>query len=124
MKEYTVVVRDRPGELARVTEALAASAVNITAIASEGAHEECFLRIVTNDVNTTNRALKAVGLRFKTSDLLVVDLIDRPGELAKVAKRLAKASVNVQSIYLLGSKDGRTQLGMVVDDLEKAKRLV
>lgn len=124
MKEYKVSVGSGPGELARVTEVLAASAVNITAIASEGAHERSFLRVVTNDLNTTAKALGNAGLEFEANDLLVLDLIDRPGELAKVARRLAKADISVESIYILGSKDGRTQLALVVDDLEQAKKLV
>lgn len=120
MKEFKVLVADRPGELARVTETLANNAVNIRAIASESKHEASFLRIVTNDVATTEKALRTAGLKFETSDILTLDLMDRPGELSKVAKRLARAGINVQSLYLLGSKNGRTEIAMVVDDPEKA----
>ena len=121
MKEFKVFVKDKPGELARVTEALAEHAVNIRAIASEGGHESSFLRIVTNDVATTEKAFKLAGIKNEANDILTVDLIDRPGELAKIARRLARAGVNVESIYILGSKNGKTEVGMVVSDMEKAK---
>ncbi|HTD81307.1 MAG TPA: ACT domain-containing protein [Thermoplasmata archaeon] len=121
MKEFKVFVKDKPGELARVTEALAEHAVNIRAIASEGGHESSFLRIVTNDVATTEKAFKLAGIKNEANDLLTVELIDRPGELAKIARRLARAGVNVESIYILGSKNGKTEVGMVVSDMEKAK---
>jgi len=121
MKEFKVFVKDKPGELARVTEALAEHAVNIRAIASEGGHESSFLRIVTNDVATTEKAFKVAGIKNEANDLLTVELIDRPGELAKIARRLARAGVNVESIYILGSKNGKTEVGMVVSDMEKAK---
>jgi len=121
MKEFKVFVADKPGELARVTEALSGAAVNIRAIASESKHDSSFLRVVTSDVQTTEKALGTAGLKFELSDILTMDLLDRPGELAKVAKRLARAGVNVHSIYILGSKDGRTEIALVVDNPERAK---
>lgn len=120
MKEFRVFVADRPGELARVTEALASAAVNIRAIASETKRDTSFLRVVTNDVATTQKALQMAGLKFETSEIMTVDLLDRPGELAKVARRLARAGINIHSLYLLGSREGRTEIAMVVDDVGKA----
>ncbi len=124
MEEFKVYVENRPGELARVTEALATSAVNIRAIASEEGSENSFLRIVTNDISTTRRALDNGGFKFQEEEIMVVDLMDRPGELAKIARRLARGSVNVNSIYILGSKDGRTQVALTVDNKDKARNLL
>jgi hypothetical protein len=121
MKEFKVFVQDKPGELARVTEALATNAVNIRAIASESKHDTSFLRVVTNDVTTTEKALRSAGLRFDVSEIMTLDLVDRPGELAKVARRLARAGINVSSLYILGSKNGRTEIAMVVDDMTRAQ---
>ena len=121
MKEFKVFVADKPGELARVTEALANAAVNIRAIASESKHESTYLRVVTSDVQTTEKALSNSGLKYELSDILSLELIDRPGELAKVARRLARAGINVHSIYILGSKNGRTEIALVVDNIERAK---
>lgn len=118
--EFKVFVMDRPGELARVTDALSNAAVNIRAIASEAKHESSFLRIVTNDVATTEKALRTAGMKYEMSEIMTLDLVDRPGELAKIAKRLSRAGINVHSLYLLGSKNGRTEIAMVVDDLAKA----
>ena len=124
MKEFKIFVNNKPGELARVTEALAASAVNIKAIASEGANEKPFLRIVTTDATTTERALKTAGFGFDLHETLDVELMDRPGELAKIARRLARQGVNVESIYILGSSDGKTHIAMTVSDLERAKSAI
>ena len=121
MKEFKVFVQDKTGELARVTEALANQAVNIRAISSEGGHESSFLRIVTNDVATSEKAFKLAGLKYEANDIMNVELMDRPGELAKIARRLARGGVNVESLYILGSKNGKTEIAMVVSDPEKAK---
>src|SRR5205823_10799104 len=68
MKEFKVFVADKTGELARVTEALAGAAVNIRAIASESKHDNSFLRVVTSDVQTTEKALSLAGLKFELND--------------------------------------------------------
>lgn len=124
MKEFKIFVKHKPGELARVAETLAGSAVNIKAIASESIGEQALLRVVTNDVNTTTKALSESGTKYKQNDILTVSLIDRPGELAKVAKKLGKAKINIESIYILGQKEGKTELALVVDDMKKAGELL
>jgi len=121
MKEFRVFVADRPGELARVTEALSTAAVNIRAIASESKHDASFLRVVTQDVATTEKALTNAGMKYELNEILNLELLDRPGELAKISRRLARASIDVHSIYILGSKNGRTEIALVVDDMDKAK---
>jgi hypothetical protein len=119
--EFKVFVADKPGELARVTEALAGAAVNIRAIASESKHDNSFLRVVTSDVQTTEKALSTAGLKYELNEILGLELLDRPGELSKVARRLSRAGINVHSIYILGSKNGRTEIALTVDNPERAK---
>lgn len=116
MKEFKVYSENKRGELAKIAEALAQSSVNIEAIASENSHPKSFLRVVTNDVNTTKKALSRAGYEFEEKTILVAELIDRPGELAKLARRMARAGVNIESIYLL--EKGRVAL--VVDNWEAA----
>ncbi|MCJ2670122.1 MAG: hypothetical protein LN416_06400 [Candidatus Thermoplasmatota archaeon] len=120
MKEFKVYSDNKRGELAKIAEALAQSSVNIEAIASENSHPESFLRIVTNDVNTTKRALSRAGYKYDEKNIIVLDLIDRPGELAKLAKRMTRAGVNIESIYLLE----KARVAMAVDDLEKAMNVI
>jgi hypothetical protein len=122
LHEFKVFLSNKPGELARVTEALAARAVNIMAIASESGTDRPFLRIVTNDASTAQKALNTAGFSFEQNGVISVELLDRPGELAKIAKRLARAQVNVESLYIIGKKSGKTELAVAVDDEKKAKK--
>jgi len=76
MKEFKIFVHNKTGELARVTEALATHAVNIKAISSEGGSDKAFLRIITGDVSTTERALKNAGQRCDAiSSILVMESV-------------------------------------------------
>jgi hypothetical protein len=121
MKEFKIFVEHKPGELAKVTEALANRAVNIKAIASEANGNKASLRVVTNDINTTIAALKEAGSQYEERDIMTLTLLDRPGELSKVAKKLGKAKINIESIYILGQKDGKTDVALVVDNMKKAQ---
>ena len=123
-KEFKIFVQNKPGELARVTEALAAGPVNIKAIASEFGNERPFFRVVTNDVATTERSLKNAGLQYELQDIMNIELMDRPGELAKIARRLARAGINVESVYILSTKGGKTDLALNVSDWGKAQQVL
>lgn len=114
-------MQNKPGELAKICEVLGSNGVNIKAIASERQHSRPQIRIVTDDEATTKSSLKKVGVSFELKNVLTVSLSDRPGELGKMARRLAKAMVNVDSIYIISKENGMTEMALTVDNLKKAK---
>lgn len=123
MKQFEILINDRPGELAKVTDALATNGVNIMAIASERC-ESPIIRIVTDDEQSTRSALKKANMKFKENELIVIELQDRPGELSKMAKRLANSGVNVESIHILSKGTSTTSIALVVDDHKKASGIL
>lgn len=123
MKQFNVFVDDKVGELARVTEALAASAINIRGLATDKMGERPAVKIVTDDENSTRKALARAGMEFQESEIVLIDLIDRPGEIAKAARKVAMAGVNISSVFLIGKKDTPVAMAIVADDSKKAKTL-
>jgi len=74
---------------------------------------------------TAKAALSRVsGVSYELKDVIVVRLQDKPGELAKLTKRLARAAINVDSIYILGKERGITEMVLSVDDFKKAEELL
>lgn len=121
MKEFDVYVQNKPGELAKVCELLGNQGVNIRAIASERGSPKPMIRVVTDDETTTKAALARSGISYDLRDVVSVRMVDRPGELGKIARKLAKAMVNVDSIYILGKEGSATDIAFTVDNLEKAQ---
>ncbi|HUS56710.1 MAG TPA: ACT domain-containing protein [Thermoplasmata archaeon] len=121
MKEFDVYVQNKPGELAKVCELMGANGVNIKAIASERAQSKPQIRIVTDDEATARAALSKAGIPHELKDVIHLKIIDRPGELGKIARKLARVMVNVDSIYILSKENGMTEMALTVDDLEKAQ---
>lgn len=124
MRQFEVHVENKVGELARVTEALAQSAINIRGLATEGASSRPVIKVITDDENSTRKALSRAGLEFSESEVLLIDLIDRPGEIAKIARRAEKAGVNINSVYLIGKKGTPAAIALGTDDTKAAKKLL
>jgi hypothetical protein len=124
MRQFDVLVEDKIGELARVTEALAQSAINIRGLATDKLGPKPSVKIITDDEVSTRKALAKAGLQFNEHEVLVLDLIDRPGEIAKIARKAARAGVNINSVFLIGKKDTPAALAVVTNDIKKAEPLL
>ena len=124
MKQFNVFVDDKVGELARVTEVLAQSAINIRGLATDKVGPRPAVKVITDDESSTRKALSKAGFQFEESEVLVLDLIDRPGEIAKIARRVSKAGVNINSVFLIGKKDTPAALAIVTSDSKKARKFI
>ena len=122
--EFDVVVPDRPGELGRIAAALAGKDVNIDAIAAHTAFGKGYVAVLPAEPKRARDALREAGFTFNEKTVLTVQLEDKPGTLADLAKRLGGAGVSITSVVPIGTGEGRVQLAIGVDDLDKARRLV
>ncbi|MEM5814597.1 MAG: hypothetical protein QXD77_02170 [Candidatus Aenigmatarchaeota archaeon] len=116
-KEFDIALEDRVGALADVCEMLATNGVNIKAISADGGRG---VRLVTSDEKTTRNLLEKAKLLFNESDVISLELLDRPGELAKVSRLLAKEKVNIQSAYMLGGNGEMKDMILKVSDVSGA----
>ncbi len=123
MKQFNVFVDDKVGELARVAEALAQNAINIRGLATDKVGPRQAVKVITDDEQSTKKALTKAGFEFEEAEVILIDLIDRPGEIAKVAKRASKEGLNINSVFVIGKKGTPAALALVTDEPKKAKRI-
>ena len=117
-KNLTIHLEDRPGALAEMGEALGKSVVNIDGICGVSCEGVGVLHILVEDAAAAHSAIERAGFEVQDErDVLVVNIVDRPGELGDIARKLANAGVNLDLLYLTANMD----LVIGVDDLEKAK---
>jgi hypothetical protein len=118
--EFVVKIADRPGQLAALTSALADAKVQLRGI---GANKGSVGIIVADkDTAKARRALKKGGYRAKEQKAVEVRLQDKPGSLARSAKRFGKAKVNISSVYVLSPGRGSVGVAYAVKDARGAKR--
>jgi len=76
------------------------------------------LHILVEDAAAARSAVEQAGFNVQAErDVLVVNIVDRPGELGNIARKLANAGINLDLLYLTANMD----LVIGVDDLEKAR---
>lgn len=121
---FRVTLEHVPGSLARVTGALAQEGVNLEASGGEALGGEGRVTLLTSDTGATREVLSRAKVEFEEVELLLVTLQDNPGALASIAKRLAEAGVNITGLVQLSRSTGRSELGFVVDDPEKARPIL
>jgi hypothetical protein len=124
LKQFDVMIQDKPGEVSHVAEALTKGAVNIRGIATEHGPTSPVLHIITDDDASTRKALTSNGFQFKEKDILVVGLQNKAGELAKITKRLERGGVNIDSLFILVSGSSQTEIAIGVDRLTEAQKLL
>ncbi len=116
-KEFDIALEDKVGALADVCDMLAQNGVNIKAISADGGRG---VRLVTSDDKTTRDLLQKAKLIFNESDVVSLQLLDRPGELAKVSRLLAREKVNIQSAYMLGGNGETKDMILKVSNVSDA----
>lgn len=119
--DLTVVLRDQPGELARLGESTGAAGVNIQGMCAFTGEGRGIIHVLIAD-EAVERAVTAVeeaGLGVvDRREVLVIDIEDRPGSLGELARELADASVNIELMY---TTFGGVNVVIATDDLENVR---
>ena len=117
----TVTIEDKPGALGRCFLALAERGVNILAFQSYVEEGESLARILVDDPASAKAVLGGLRMIFEETDVAVIRLAHRPGELGRAASRLGEEQINIDYSYC-GLEPG-SALALVVfgvDNLTKA----
>ena len=121
LKDLTIILEDRPGTLAMVGEALGKAGVNIDGICLMTSEGMGVVHVLVEDAVKARQALEASRIPVSGGlEVLVLEVEDRPNTLGDVARRLAKAGVNIHLVYLATS----TRLVIGVNDVEKARSIL
>ncbi len=113
VKQLSFMMPDRAGLLSDITTALSNSKVNISNICAYGMEGQATFMLTTDSNAKAKKAIAPLGVELKEEDVLVVEMSNKPGELQKVAKKLADAGINI--LYMYGTTTGgRTASGIMV----------
>jgi len=117
--DLTVVLKDKPGQLATRGGATGEVGVNIEAMCAFTGEGRGIIHLLVAD-DTVKRAVTALtdaGMGVADQrEVLVVDVADRPGSLAELARQLAAANVNIELLYTTFGK-----LVIATDDMASAR---
>ena len=109
-KQLAIFLDNRPGTLARLADELAKAKINIFAISTSDTVDHSVIRLVVNDHRKALLLFEEHGTLVVEDDVLLVEGTNKPGELARIAHRLAEAKVNIEYCYSATPADARNGL--------------
>jgi hypothetical protein len=124
-KQLSVFLANKPGTLADVCNELAKADINIFALTISDTADHSVVRLVVSDPDKAVAIFEERGVLVVGSKVLAIENNNKPGALAKLAAKLAKAKINIEYAYLAtspGTKKGL--LIMRVDDTKRALKIL
>jgi hypothetical protein len=122
MRDIVLHLTHRPGELARIANALSRLGVNLKSLAGLTLGNQGVIHLLPDDIEAARSALEQANIRFEENELHTVLLENKAGEVADLAGKLANANVNLHAIYVVGLDGDLVELALAVDDVKKAKK--
>ncbi|NJD30246.1 MAG: ACT domain-containing protein [Chloroflexi bacterium] len=122
--QFVVQLKNEPGSMAVLAEALAARGVDLRAIGGGGIGDSGHVIMTTADDDTTRQVLDAGGYHYIEGESILAEVDDRPGGMARIARALADAGVNIHGHLFLGRWGDRAMFAFVVDQPELARPIL
>lgn len=123
-RQFVVQVSNKPGEMARLAEEMAARSVDLRAIGGGGLGDVGHFILTTADDAGARAVLDDGGWTYLEGESILTEVDDRPGGMAHIARALADAGVNVYGHLFIGRWSDRATFAFVVDDPEKARPIL
>jgi hypothetical protein len=120
VKQLSVFIENKAGRVSEVTDVLGSAGVNIRGFSVSDTADYGIVRLVVDDPERGMQVLQEAGFTVKESEVICIELPDKPGGLAGVLKIISDAGVNIEYVYSLVS----TYVVVNVTDIARALRLL
>lgn len=110
LKQISVFLENQPGRLTVPCDALARAGVNILTLSLADTQNFGILRIIVAEWEKALEALTSAGMVVKTTDVVAIEVPDRPGGLAGILHIVEKAGINVDYMYAFTARRGRDSI--------------
>jgi hypothetical protein len=121
---FIVELKNKPGEVARIAEAIAHKGIDITGFAGTTIGDRGSVVLITNDEATTRKVLSEAKDSFREVEIVPAGLDARPGSLAEAARRLANAGVNIDAAMPFGLAGEKVTVAFATSDPAKARSVL
>lgn len=122
VRQISVFLENKIGRLAEITQILGNKEINIRALAIADTTEFGILRMIVDRPQKAYEALEERGFTVSQTEVVVVEVEDKPGGLAQVMAILGKEGINVEYLYAFVAPKGKGAL--VVLKIEEKKATV
>ncbi len=119
-KQIAIFLENRPGTLARVCDTFAREKINIYAFSTSDTIDHTVMRLVVSDYRKALQLCEERGALAVEDDVLLIEGDNKPGSLAKIARKLSAAKVNIE--YAYSATPARQKKGLLVLRVSNVKK--
>lgn len=121
VKQISVFLENKSGRLATVTKVLGDNNINIRALSIADTTDFGILRLIVNDPGKAWEILKQNDFTVSETEIIAVQVGDRPGGLAAILQILDKLQINIEYMYAFVGKSGSDAVVVFrVEDIDRA----
>lgn len=125
VNQIAVFLENRQGRIFELTEALKKANINMLVMSIADTSDYGILRAVTDDNAKAIKALKEAGFTVNSTDLVGIEVEDKPGGLAEVLKVLDQGGIDIEYLYSFKkANDGNAVILFKVADIDKTIEIV
>jgi hypothetical protein len=106
VEQISIFIENKSGRLAEVSRILGDAGVNIRALSLADTTDFGILRLIVNDREKAMAALKSKGFTVSKTEVVAVEVPDKPGGLASILQTLDAEAINVEYMYAFVERCG------------------
>ena len=125
VKQISIFLENKSGRLAEVTKLLGDGGINLRAMTIADTADFGILRLIADNTERSLKILEDGGFTARVTEVLGVEVPDRPGGLASVMEIFAKNGVNIEYLYVSLEKNENNAIVIFkVENIEKGMKVL
>ncbi len=127
IRQLSLFLENRSGQLRIPCKVLGDAGIDILTMSLADTQQFGILRLIVKDWEKAKQALEAAGIVVNVTEVLAVDVPDRPGGLATVLESFENAGLGIEYMYALAAARERGKFATLVfrlGDPERASKLL
>ncbi len=125
VQQISVILDNKPGQLARLVALLNKEDITTKAIAAASVAEDSTVRIIVNDPQKAATILQSFNFKFELDPVIAVEVPCHPGGMNAIVKPLSEADINIHYIYTTIERLGKETILIIgVDDIDLATEIL
>ena len=124
-QQLSIFLANKPGTLAEVCEVFAEDGINIYGMTISDTTDHAVVRMVVSNPDKALFLLEERGVLVVENNVLLTENVNKPGSFGEIARKLAKAKINIEYAYLATSPGSKKGLAVIrVSDTKKALKIL
>jgi hypothetical protein len=125
IRQIAIFMENKPGHIMGICRILADAGISITTLSLADTQQYGILRLIVNQWEKAAEALEKAGYVVNITEVLAVEVEDKPGGLLQVLEIIRSGDINVEYMYAFTFRHGeRAVMVFRFNDPDKAIELL